>query len=52
MKATARPRAKREKPPHIAHKDKDLRIDASPYEVAGVILQGGAKPRSEPRRSK
>ena len=53
MKTAPRTPARRSKPPaHIVHKDKDLRIDASPQEVARAILQGGAKPRPETRRPK
>ena len=32
-------------PDSIVHKDKDLRIDASPNEVAHALLGGGARPR-------
>ena len=52
MATTARQgsRTRAEKPAHVVHKDKDLRIDASPQDVARAILQGGAKPRPETKR--
>ena len=42
-----------DKPPgHVVHKDKDLRIpDATPWEVAQKLMQGGA-PRRETRKGK
>lgn len=48
------PRQKQKtKDDHVVHKGKDLRIhNATPEDVAKVLLSGGAKPRSETKKKK
>ena len=45
-------RSSETEPVHIVHKDKDLRIpNTTPERVARALMQGGAKPRPETKRT-